>query len=125
MAFQRFPLARKQFKAAISRANRSRLGSASSGAALENLSKLLQVVAIFVGGAWVLMDYLEFKRSNNELLLQQGRLAVTTARINEDLNKLKLARSTEGRLEVAMESSVVRSARFSMTEHSSTDTMFR
>ena len=124
MAFHRFPLTRKQFKAAISRANRSRLGSSSTGAALENLSKLLQVVAIFVGGAWVLLDYLEFKRSNNELLLQQGQLAVTTARINEDLNKLKLAHSTEGRLEVSMESLLFDPCA-SMMEHISIDIIFR
>jgi hypothetical protein len=111
MTFQQFPLTRRQFKAAISQLNRSRLAKPSTGSALENISKLLQVVAIFVGGAWVLMDYLEFKKSNNELMLQQGRLAVTTAQITLDLNKLKLERSTEGRMEVAIDGSVVRSVR--------------
>jgi hypothetical protein len=112
MNFQQFPLTRRQFKAAISQLNRSRLAKPSTGSALENISKLLQVVAIFIGGAWVLIDYLEFKKSNNELILAQGRLVVTTAQITQNLSKLKLERSVEGRLEVAVDSSVVRSVRF-------------
>jgi hypothetical protein len=71
---------------------------------LDNISKLLQVLVIIVGGGWVLLNYLEFQKSNNELTL-------ATARITRDLNQRTLQRSTEGRLEVVIEGSVVRSVR--------------
>ena len=114
---QRFTLTHRQLGAIISRLNRSRAGNTSTGSFLENMSKLLQVLAIVVGGAWVLIDYFEFKKTNNILTNSQLKLANTTAELtqssitlNNQLGEIKLARTKEGRLDVASESSVVRSA---------------
>jgi hypothetical protein len=102
---ERFALTRRQLATIILRLNRSRAGTASTGTFLENMSKLLQVLAIVVGGAWVLNDYFEFKKTNNSLANSQLRLAIKTA-------ELALMRTIEERLDVASESSVVRFARF-------------
>jgi hypothetical protein len=116
---QRFTLTHRQLGAIISRLNRSRAGKASTGSFLENMSKLLQVLAIVVGGAWVLIDYFEFKKTNNILTNSQLKLANTTAELtqssitlNNQLSEIKITRTKEGRLDVASESSVVRSAIF-------------
>jgi hypothetical protein len=116
---ERFTLTRRQLGALISRLDRSRAGRASTGSFLENLSKLLQVLAIVVGGAWVLIDYFEFKNTNNQLTNTQLELANKTAELNQtsmilnnQFSQLKLASATEGRLETATESSVLRSAKF-------------
>lgn len=72
-----------------------------------------------VGGAWVLIDYFEFKKTNNELTNRQLELALKTAelnqssiKLNDQLNQLKLTRTVQGRLEVGGDSSIVRSAKF-------------
>jgi hypothetical protein len=114
-----FTLTRGELAAIISRLDRSRAGGAATGSFLENLSKLLQVLAIVGGGAWVLLDYFEFKKTNNELTNKQLELALKTAELsqsstmlNNQLNQLKLTRTVQGRLEVGGDSSVVRSAKF-------------
>ena len=92
-----FTLTRGELAAIISRLDRSRAGGAATGSFLENLSKLLQVLAIVGGGAWVLLDYFEFKKTNNELTNKQLELALKTAELsqsstmlNNQLNQLKL-----------------------------------
>lgn len=97
----RFTLTRRQLAAIISRLNRSRAGQASAGTFLENMSKLLQVLAIVVAGVWVLIDYFEFKNRNNELIntqlalsVQAAKLAQSGAVIANQLNQLKLQHSS-------------------------------
>src|SRR6266436_6702705 len=85
---QRFTLTHRQLGAIISWLNRSRAGKASTGSFLENMSKLLQVLAIVVGGAWVLIDYFEFKKTNNDLTNTQLKLATTTAELTQSSIKL-------------------------------------
>jgi hypothetical protein len=99
--------------------NRSRFGTASTGAFLENISKLLQILAVVVGAIWILKDYWEFKRENNELVNTQLKLANDTAQLtqsslflNNQLSNLKLERSTQGYVSGTTESSVVRSTKF-------------
>jgi hypothetical protein len=78
---QRFTLTHRQLGAIISRLNRSRAGKASTGSFLENMSKLLQVLAIVVGGVWVLVDYFEFKNKNNQLINTQLKLSNESAQL--------------------------------------------
>ncbi len=109
----------RQVKGIAKQLNRSRLGSPAAGSVLDNLSKLIQVLAIVIGGVWILNDYWEFKKQNNELTIQQQQLAIRTAeltqssdQIDNKLNELKLSRTVEGRLAVTSSSSVMRSSRF-------------
>src|SRR5262249_15235132 len=99
--------------------NRSQLGSAYTGSFLDNASKLLQILAVVVGALWALNEYKEFKKQNNALVNKQLALANQTAELtqssinlNNQLNQLKLVRSTAGRLDVTNDSSVVRSSKF-------------
>jgi hypothetical protein len=115
----RLMVTRRQLSATISRLNRSRAGQASTGSFLENMSKLLQILAIVVGGAWVLTDYFEFSKSNKSLTNRQAELAITTAtltqsglELNNKLADINVSRTTEGRLDVYSDSSVVQSAIF-------------
>jgi len=92
-----------------------RAGSASTGVFLENLSKLLQVLAIVVGGAWVLMDYFEFQKENKKLTLEQGKLANTTTALNQKsielnnkLSEININRKIAQIIDVTSESSTVR-----------------
>jgi hypothetical protein len=109
----------RELRAVRSRLNRSSLGSTPTGSFLENTSKLLQILAIVAGGVWVLKDYSEFKKQNNELTNEQIRLTIKTAELtqssidlNNQLNQLKLVRSTQGRLDVTSDSSVDRTTKF-------------
>jgi hypothetical protein len=104
MTSQRVLLTRKRFKAAISKLNR-RLAKPSGWSLLEMISSIVQVLAIVLGGGWVLFTYLDFQKRNNEL-------AYATARITKELSQQTLQRSREGRLDVAMDSSIARSFRF-------------
>jgi hypothetical protein len=70
----------------------------STDSTLENTLKLLQVLAIILSGGWVLRDYVEFKRVNDELTLKQQKLAY-------DL-------STQDRLDAVIDSKIVRLHRF-------------
>jgi hypothetical protein len=106
---------RRRFAALVGRLNRSRAGSASLGSFLENAAKLLQVIAIVVGAAWVLIDYFEFKNENNRLNNAQLKLANQTAELNKTnidltnrLNTFKLTHSTQGRFDASADSTVVR-----------------
>jgi hypothetical protein len=79
----------------------------------------LQVIAIVVGGVWVLVDYFEFKNKNNELINTQLKLSNESAQltqssiaINNQLNQIKLAHSGQKRLESTGESSVVLASKF-------------
>src|ERR1700730_15071314 len=103
---QPFIITRRQLGALISRLNRSYAGRASTGAFLENLSKLLQVFAIVGGGTWVLIEYFDFKKTNNELTNVQLELTNQTAKLNQAsialnnrLNELKIEGTIRGRLE--------------------------
>jgi hypothetical protein len=111
MSFQRFRFSRPA-KAKIFRISRSRLAKPSTGSALENISKLLQILAIVIGGAWVLKDYYEFKKANNEFVNRQAELAIATGKLTEALDTLKLEHSKEGRIDSDMGASVTRSTRF-------------
>jgi hypothetical protein len=73
------------------------LGTPSAGTFLENFSKLLQIVVVFVGGAWVLVDYFEFAKANKELTNKQLALVNQTAgltqssiALNNQITDLKL-----------------------------------
>jgi hypothetical protein len=112
-------LTRREVGAALSRLNRSRLGRASTGSLLGNISSLLQVLAIVAGGVWVMIDYFDFKSTNNTLTNKQLELANQTAQltqssiaINNQLTQLKLYHAVEGRLEMTSNSSIVRSKKF-------------
>jgi hypothetical protein len=107
---QRFTITHRQLGAIISRLNRSLAGKASTGSFLENMSKLLQVLAIVVGGAWVLIDYFEFKKTNNKLTNATAELTQSSIILNNQLNEIKISRTKEGRLDVITESHVVRYA---------------
>jgi hypothetical protein len=113
MSIQRFLLTRGQLNAAISSLSRSLARSlAKPSKRLESIAQITQIVALVAGGAWVLWIYFTFNKSNNELINQQALLANKTAEITQDLNKVALQRSKESRLDVAMESSVVRVVHF-------------
>jgi hypothetical protein len=77
----RFTITRRQLSAIISRLNKSRAASPATGSFLENTSKLLQILAVVVGVAWILNDYLEFKHKNNELTNEQLKLSNETAKL--------------------------------------------
>lgn len=109
MSIQRFLLSRGQFNAAIFRLSRS---LAKPSTRLESIARITQIVALVVGGAWVLWIYFTFNKSNNELIIQQAQLANKTAEITHDINKVALQRSKESRLEAAIESSIVRVVHF-------------
>jgi hypothetical protein len=121
MANKSSELSSRQFAsivARLNRLNRSRAGSASTGQLLENIFKLFQVLAIVVGGAWILLDYFEFKKINGELTIRQLQLANETAQItqasvdlNNRLSQVKLSHITQGRLEITADSNVMRSTR--------------
>jgi hypothetical protein len=115
----RFTITRRQLSAMISRLNRSRAGSPETGSFLENTSKLLQILAVVVGGAWVLNDYLEFKHKNNELTNKQLELSNETAKLTRanmeltnEISKVTLTNSTEGRVAATTDSSVFRIKQF-------------
>ena len=58
-----------------------------------------------VGAAWVLWLCFEFNQINNQLIIQQGL-------ITRELSTLTIQRTRVGRLEVEIDSSVVRAVRF-------------
>jgi len=115
---QRAKFFRREIGAFIGRLNRSHAGSSKTGSFLENAAKLMQILAIVIGGAWVLNDYFEFKKVNNKLTNTQLQLATqaaavtqTSIELNNQLSEFKLANTTMSRLEVVPDSSVVRSTK--------------
>jgi hypothetical protein len=110
--------------AANFRLYQSRLASSATGSLLDNSSKLLQILAVVGGAVWVLKDYREFKKQNNDLINKQIELANKTAQLtqssiqlNDQLSQLKLVRATEGRLEITSESSAVQAHKFDDGTH--------
>jgi hypothetical protein len=122
----RYAQINRKLRSVLSRLDRSRTGQASTGSFLENMSKLLSVLAIVVGGGWVLLDYFDFGKRNKELSNAQIELAnaqtqlsiqVTAltqlgTEINNKLNEVKLQHISQKRLDSDSESSVVRAETF-------------
>jgi hypothetical protein len=79
----------------------------------------LQIVVVFVGGAWVLVDYFEFAKANKELTNKQLALVNQTAgltqssiALNNQITDLKLTRSLQGDINTETDASVDRIKQF-------------
>jgi hypothetical protein len=97
----------------------NRFASSATGSFLENISKLLQILAIVVGAGWVLKEYREFTDLNHQLVNQQLQTAQKTAELTQSsldlsnkLNQLRLVQTGQGRLEITSESSAVQARKF-------------
>ena len=63
------------------------LSKASTGKLLENINKLVQVVAILIGAGWAYKEFLDYSRENQKLTLDQLRLSIRQAGINVSLQE--------------------------------------
>jgi len=106
---------RRELAKIIDKLDKTSFGEASTGSFLANLSSLFQVIALVVGGGWVLMEYLSFKKLNNDLTNQQTAVAIQLAslqaistNLNNELSRIKLDAARKGTFEVKSETSVTR-----------------